>query len=250
MNKKIQLALLTICGLSTSGVNAAITLDRTRVIFPGDSNALSMKVTNQNKELPYLAQAWIEDENGNKINSPFTVLPPIQRVEPDTATILQVRSLPAVSMLPQDKESLFYFNVREVPPKSDKANVLQLALQTKVKFFYRPQALVVAPGSNKAPWQEQLTLHPEGSSYRLDNPTPYYVTVVEAATSAKGEPIGSFEGVMLAPKSSTTLRLLGNKSFASMSLGPTPSFVYVDDYGGRRQLNYLCATSCKVLPAK
>ncbi|WP_234704189.1 fimbria/pilus periplasmic chaperone [Aeromonas veronii] len=244
MNKKVELALLALCCLTTSAANAAITLDRTRVIFPGDSNALSMKVTNQNKELPYLAQAWMEDENGNKINSPFTVLPPIQRVEPDSTTILQVRSLPVTNLLPQDKESLFYFNVREVPPKSEKANVLQLALQTKVKFFYRPQALVVAPGSNKAPWQEQLTLHPEGGSYRLDNPTPYYVTVVEAATSTKGEPLGSFEGIMLAPKSSSKLNLGGK------SLGSTPSFIYVDDYGGRRQLNYQCGASCKLLPAK
>ncbi|BEJ48004.1 fimbria/pilus periplasmic chaperone [Aeromonas dhakensis] len=244
MNKKMQLALLAISGLSTSAVNAAITLDRTRVIFPGDSNALSMKVTNQNKDLPYLAQAWMEDENGKKINSPFTVLPPIQRVEPDSTTILQVRSLPVVNLLPQDKESLFYFNVREIPPQSDKANVLQLALQTKVKFFYRPQALVVAPDSNKAPWQEQLTLYPEGASYRLDNPTPYYVTVVEAATSAKGEALAGFEGVMLAPNSSSLLNLGGK------TLGSTPSFIYVDDYGGRRQLNYQCAASCKVLPTK
>lgn len=240
----MQLALLAICGLSASAVNAAITLDRTRVIFPSGSNALSLRVTNQNKELPYLAQAWMEDENGNKINSPFTVLPPIQRVEPDTASIMQIRALPAANLLPQDKESLFYFSVREVPPKSDKPNVLQLALQTKVKFFYRPQMLVIEPGANKAPWQEQLTLHPEGGSYRLDNPTPYYVTIVEAASSAKGEPLTGFDGVMLAPKSSSKLNLGGK------SLGATPSFVYVDDYGGRRQLNYQCGGSCKVLPAK
>ncbi|PVZ83011.1 fimbrial protein [Serratia sp. S1B] len=244
MNKLLQLALLGICGLSTSYVNAAITLDRTRVVFPGSNNVLSLKISNPNKELPYLAQAWIEDESGKKINSPFTVLPPIQRLEPEDSSMLQVRSLPAVSQLPQDKESLFYFNVREVPPKSEKSNVLQLALQTKVKFFYRPQALVVQADSTKAPWQEQLTLHPEGDGYRLDNPTPYYVTVVEVSLASKAPALTSFESVMLAPKSSSKLNLGGK------TLGNSPVFTYIDDYGGRRQLNYQCSTTCRLIAGK
>lgn len=244
MKKKMQLALLTICSLSTSAVNAAITLDRTRVIFTGDSDTLSMKVTNENKEQPYLAQAWIEDEYGHKINRPFIVLPPIQRVEPDSSAILQVIYQPMVNLLPQDKESLFYFNLREIPLKSGKVSVLPLILPTKVMFFYRPQALLVPSGSGKAPWQEQLTLHPEGGNYRFDNPTPYYVTIVEAATSAKGKAIADFEGVTLEPTSTSTLNLSGK------TLGNTPSFIYVDDFGNHRQLNYQCAASCKVLPAK
>lgn len=239
----MQLALLTICSLSTSAVNAAITLDRTRVIFPGDSDTLSMKVTNENKEQPYLAQAWIEDEYGHKINRPFIVLPPIQRVEPDSSAILQVIYQPMANLLPQDKESLFYFNLREIPRKSGKVSILPLILPTKMMFFYRPKALLVPSGNSKAPWQEQLTLHPEGSSYRLDNPTPYYVTIVEAATSVKGEAISGFKGVILAPNSSSQLNLDGK------TLGRTPSFIYVDDSGARRQLNYRCAAICEVLPA-
>lgn len=244
MKKNLSLVLLLICGLSASGVNAAIALDRTRVIFPGQSNSVTVKVNNYNKELPYLAQAWMEDANGNKINSPFAVLPPIQRVEPDATAMIQIRALPATAQLPQDKESLFYFNVREVPPKSDKANVLQLALQTKVKFFYRPQALVIPTGSTKAPWQEQLILASDGGSYRIENPTPYFITVVEAATSDKAEALEGFESLMLAPKSIKKINL------ERKILGSTPSLTYIDDFGGRRQLNYHCDSSCRLLPAK
>lgn len=39
-----------------------------------------MNIANNNTELPYLAQGWIEDEQGNKITSPLTVLPPVQRL--------------------------------------------------------------------------------------------------------------------------------------------------------------------------
>lgn len=59
-------------------------------------------------------------------------------------------------MLAQDKESLYYFNLREIPPKTDKANTLQIALQTRIKLFYRPAGLVVT--QNAKPWQESITL--------------------------------------------------------------------------------------------
>ncbi|ELH8610907.1 fimbria/pilus periplasmic chaperone [Enterobacter asburiae] len=52
-------------------VNAAIALDRTRVIYSGNQKSMSVTVTNQNKSLPYLAQSWIEDSNGNKTETPF-----------------------------------------------------------------------------------------------------------------------------------------------------------------------------------
>lgn len=243
MNNMIKLAMLALCGLSASAANAAIALDRTRVVFPGGTSVISLKVDNNNKDKPYLAQAWLEDANGNKINSPFTALPPIQRVEPNTSSMVQIRALPAVNLLPQDKESLFYFNLREVPPKSEKPNVLQLALQTKIKFFYRPQALIVPADSNKAPWQEQVRLQQDGDGYKLENPTPYYITVVEAAKGSNEKSIDRFEALMLAPKSSSKINLNGNV------LGSTPSFIYVDDYGGRRQLNYRCGTGCQLQPA-
>lgn len=67
---------ITLSAVLCSEANAAIALDRTRVIFNGNEKTISLNVTNQNKELPYLAQGWVEDANGVKIESPLTVLPP------------------------------------------------------------------------------------------------------------------------------------------------------------------------------
>lgn len=78
-------ALFTIAlfgGMIVQNTQAAIALDRTRVIFDGSQKSVSLNISNQNKQLPYLAQGWIEDEQGNKIQSPLTVLPPVQRIEP------------------------------------------------------------------------------------------------------------------------------------------------------------------------
>lgn len=55
-----------IAGLVCQSVQAAVTLDRTRAVFNGANRSMSLNITNQNKALPYLAQAWIEDEKGTK----------------------------------------------------------------------------------------------------------------------------------------------------------------------------------------
>jgi fimbrial chaperone protein len=45
------------------------------------------------------------------------VLPPLQRIEPNDRNILRVVMLPG-SALPTDRESVFYLNIREIPPKT------------------------------------------------------------------------------------------------------------------------------------
>lgn len=233
------LLLLALTGTS----QAAVSLDRTRIIFPGGSDSLSVHIQNNNKEQPYLAQAWLEDPDGKKINGPFIVLPPLQRLEPGAESMVKLQVLPGVSLLPQDKESLFYFNLREVPPRSKTPNSLQLALQSTVKFFYRPAALVVKPGSQSRPWQEQLQLQRQGDHYQLNNPTPYYITVVEAA-SAPDKPVPQFKPVMVAPNSQLPLGV------TVAQLGGAPRLTYINDYGGSQPLNYRCSDSCTLQQEK
>ncbi len=170
MKYHIKLALCFLLALVMTPLHASVSLDRTRVIYPGDVNSISLRISNNNSRLPYLAQAWLEDAEGNKLKDTFTVLPPIQRLEPSAQSIVKVQALPSAALLPQDKESLFYFNLREVPPRPDNPNVLQLALQTRIKFFYRPAGLVV--DSSSTPWQAKMTLQQVGGKYQLTNPTP------------------------------------------------------------------------------
>lgn len=233
MNKKLLSALPLLLGLLAGHSQAAVSLDRTRVIYPGEAKSISLTIRNNNKTLPYLAQAWLEDANGNKVNSPFTVLPPVQRLEPGMESLLKIQALPTLSLLPQDKESLFYFNMREIPPRSDKPNTLQLALQTRIKFFYRPASLLIEPGPNKSAWQEQVMLDRQDGKLRLENPTPYYISIVEAFAGDK--PVNDFSPVMLAPYGHAIL---------NHTLDAKHGFVYIDDYGGRRRLDYDCTSQC------
>lgn len=232
-------ALLAL-GLSQSA-NAAVGLDRTRVIFDGGKDATSVNITNNNTQLPYLAQGWIEDEDGKKISSPLIVLPPVQRLEPGKQSQVKVQALPAAKSLPQDRETVYYFNLREIPPRSDKSNTLQIALQTRIKLFYRPQAITPSQQDLSTPWQEKLTLTRDGDRYQVNNPTPYYVTLVDARSSKDGKTVAGFVPVMVPPKGTLAL------GPTARELGNTPYLAYVNDYGGRPLMPFTCTGStCQV----
>ncbi|XMB51385.1 fimbria/pilus periplasmic chaperone [Pseudomonas fluorescens] len=240
--KRVTLSTLTLLTLALShSASAAIGLDRTRVIFDGGKDATSVNITNNNTQLPYLAQGWIENEEGQKLTTPLIVLPPVQRLEPGKQSQVKVQALPAAKSLPQDRETVYYFNLREIPPRTDKANTLQIALQTRIKLFYRPQAITPSQQDLSNPWQEKLTLTRQGEHYRVNNPTPYYVTLVDARSTKEGKTVAGFEPVMVPPKGTL---ILGPTAKA---LGPTPYLAYVNDYGGRPLLAFTCSgETCKV----
>ncbi|MBC3252357.1 fimbria/pilus periplasmic chaperone [Serratia fonticola] len=237
------LSIVLLSTLTVSSAQAAIALDRTRVIFDGSQKSVSLNVSNQNKQLPYLAQGWIEDEQGNKIQGPLTVLPPVQRIEPGKPSQVKIQALPAAKLLKQDRETLYYFNLREIPPKSTKPNTLQIALQTRIKLFYRPES--IAMDKNAPPPQEQMTLTKQGDKYVINNPTPYYVTFVDVSSKKGGPGVKGFEPIMVPPKGNVPLTV------SASAVGNRPVLTYVNDYGGRPQLSFSCNGSvCTVVPEK
>lgn len=222
---------------------AGIALDRTRMIITGDARSVSANLTNTSPSIPFLAQLWVEDAHGTKITSPLMVLPPLQRINGGQKGIARVTKTSGVNALPQDRESLFYLNVREIPPKPDKPNVLQLAMQSRIKLFYRPTAIV--PETPGAVWQNQLTFHKQGQRWTVDNPTPYFVTLIGLSRKPEAQGGGrltDFPGIMISPKSSLNFKV----SDASVSQF---SMMYVNDFGGHPELKFSCTGNvCKALP--
>ena len=96
--------LLSAASLSAQ---ASVTPDRTRLIFNESDKSISVTLRNNDPKLPYLAQSWIEDEKGNKISSPLTVLPPVQRIDSMMNGQVKVQGMPDINKLPADRESLF-----------------------------------------------------------------------------------------------------------------------------------------------
>ncbi|EEE3017175.1 fimbria/pilus periplasmic chaperone [Salmonella enterica subsp. enterica serovar Pensacola] len=215
---------------------AAINVDRTRIIMSSDAKAVSVGLSNESRDQPYLAQSWVEDSQGKATNV-LIALPPLQRIDAGKKSrvrIMRVQNSGATP-LPADRESLFYFNVREIPPApEDKSkNILQLATQSQLKLFLRP-ATLAAEGS-AAP-EQKLEVLQSGRTLTLKNPTPYYITLVWLGQNPKQKLAGFKEGTMVAPFSSQTLNTVLPAGTDRILMGN------VDDYGGLRMNRFICTS--------
>lgn len=106
-------------------------MDRTRLVYNAADKSTAITLTNESKTLPYLAQSWVEDDKGKKADEMLIALPPLQRIEAgDKSQVRIVKGVKAES-LPTDRESLFYFNTREVPPKSEKKMLCKLRFRVE-----------------------------------------------------------------------------------------------------------------------
>lgn len=217
---------------------AAIHLDQTRIIFNSRNQSVSIILTNQSKTLPYLAQSWLENAAGERVDSPLIALPPMQRINAGKKSQVRIMKLPDAKMLATDRETLFYFNVREIPPQSEMANVVQIAIQNRVKLFYRPTNIDY---DYNEVWQEKLQLSKQGESLKIHNPTPYYITLGYLSQDNRGNFPG-FDSVMIAPFATEWVKTPGYS-------GIRYSVGYMDDFGGIviRIFNCLSVT-CQIQP--
>ncbi|WZX59339.1 fimbria/pilus periplasmic chaperone [Salmonella enterica subsp. diarizonae serovar 58:r:z53] len=224
--------VLTLAGPCTS--QAAINVDRTRIIMSSDAKAVSVGLSNESPDAPYLAQSWVEDSKGKATNV-LIALPPLQRIDAGKKSrvrIMRVQNSGAAP-LPADRESLFYFNVREIPPAPEdkNKNILQLATQSQLKLFLRPATL--AAEGNASP-EKMLLVQSAGGSLTLKNPTPYYITLVWLGQSPKQKLAGFKEGTMVAPFSEQIVNAVLPAGADRILVGN------VDDYGGMRMNRFIC----------
>lgn len=175
MSKLSKVILVVALSLAMTGQSmAAFTLSGTRVIFDGGKKNTSFDVTN-NSDKTYGGQVWID--NTNQGNGVYMVpTPPFFKIGAKQRQV--VRIMNTNTSLPADKESLFWLNVQEVPPKAEAkdgdGSLLAIAMNTRVKLIYRPKALIA--GREDA--EKRLTLEQRGNDTWLKNPTPYYMAIV------------------------------------------------------------------------
>ncbi|WP_434663835.1 fimbria/pilus periplasmic chaperone [Klebsiella sp. MISC125] len=227
------LGILLLTG-SLHSVQAALSVERSRVIFNEDDKSVGLNVKNNNIQDPYLAQGWMENEKEEKLSGPLMILPPVQRIEPDGRTMIRIQRVADTSNLPSDRESVFWLNLREIQPKSDKPNVLMLAMQTRMKVFWRPKGVKVDPLLDVVPGAETLTLIRKGDSYEVVNPTAYHFSFVEVRSSLHGKGLDDFEPVMVSPKDKAALPLPASR------MGINPVLMFINDYGSARLLPFTC----------
>lgn len=224
---------------------AAIALDRTRAIFDGNRDAMSLKLRNDSRQNPYLAQVWLEDEQGNRITSPFIVTPPLQRIEASQNSQIRIQRTPdAQKSLPSDRESVYYLSVREIPPRNkDGENYLQIALQTRIKMFYRPAS--IQAGNDGVHYEQGISLSIQGNRVTLGNDTPYFLTVLDIENPREQKITEPFDSRMLAPHSDTSFERSSERDVHHVKV------YYVNDFGGVSALPFNCTvgqSQCERIP--
>lgn len=186
MVRRIAAAVLMV-GALVGSAHGGVVLSSTRMVFPEDQREMTMKLFNKGA-FPALVQAWLDEGDASaapeRIDVPFTVTPAMFRL--DAARGQTLRLVRSAMPQAQDRESLYWLNVLQIPPKpgadgAEPGNHLQMAVRTRIKVFVRPDGL---PGkAEESPAQVTWTLVRTGQEFALqgDNPTPYHVNLGSVA---------------------------------------------------------------------
>ena len=227
----LLLSLLMACSMPAM---ASVVAEKTRVIFSEGSTEESLQLVNSNS-YPVAVQVWVDDGDlmatPEKAISPILVLPPVFRLQPQAQRSLRL-ILSGASKLPQDRESAFWLNVYEIPPKAapmaDDQSSITLALRMQYKVFYRPKNLPAPADTVSKALTFALERNGNTAVVKVDNPTPYYASLASLT-------LGSAEGLpeMVAPFSKLDFPL--NRSPTAGST--TVNFVLIDDLGNRKEFS-------------
>lgn len=237
-HRKASRATLAFCAallFPACDANASVVVTGTRIIFALEEQEATVRLTNKSKE-PALVQAWVDSGDAaidpNQAEAPFLVEPPISRIEPGKGQ--SIRLVHTGEPIPEDVESLFFFNVLDVPPKSSQTQTdrssLQFALRTRIKLFLRPAGL--RGTAAEAPAAVTWHIEQDGARLRLvaRNPTPYHIVLDRIeAVSTHGSAVDD-EGGQISPR--------GEQSFPIEGLTGSPEswkrvrFMTINDHGG------------------
>ncbi|HFJ7112359.1 TPA: fimbrial chaperone, partial [Escherichia coli] len=177
-NTKHTAALcLASCMAFSSSAIADIVISGTRVVYKSEQKSVNVRLENKGNN-PLLVQSWLDtgDDNAEpgSITVPFTATPPVSRIDAKRGQTIKLMYT-ASSALPKDRESVFWFNVLEVPPKPDAAkaanqSLLQLAFRTRIKLFYRPEGLSGIPSDAPLALKWSWATSEGKAALRVDNP--------------------------------------------------------------------------------
>lgn len=209
---------VTACLLSAiQTAQAGVIVGGTRVIYDSAKKEASLSIKNPEKNTPYLIQSWADNQQASDNSKvPFIITPPLFRLDAGQENILRI--VRAGGNLPEDRESVFWLNVKSIPSSvKSEQNQLQITVKTRIKLFFRPAGL----SGNSAEAYKALTFSRQGNQLKANNPTPYFVSFQHLSVGGKEIK----EAGMIAPMSQKnwTLPVGGNGNVIWQA---------INDYGG------------------
>jgi len=224
------LALLLFgCGHAIAGVTA----ERTRVIVNEGQREVSLVLVNQN-DYPVMVQAWIDDGSPDagpdEAEAPVIPLPAMFQLAPGQRQNLRLLYVgPAPT---QERESMYWLNLLEIPPSPVAAEQpdparLTVTMRTQMKVFYRPSALKTGASHAAA----KLDFRTEDGQLFAANASPFHITLAELFVCQRQAITVAGEG-LLAPQTNVFLAA----SVPACTQGDDAvEFSWIDDEGNRQQ---------------
>ena len=228
------IALSTVVGTAS----ASVVIAGTRVVFPAANGEVTVRLNNDGKT-PALVEAWIDagnpDSTPDTARVPFLITPPLVRMNAGKGQSLRI--VYTGQPLPMDRESLFWLNVLEIPPKpvakpGEEQNTLQFAVRSRLKLFFRPAGMTTGDAPD-APRQVTWSVVADGAGYALQahNPTPYHITFSQVSLDVD-QTRYTLDSGMVAPLSS--LRLPIRKLSHAPAAGTSVDYTTIDDFGAAK----------------
>lgn len=207
------LATILVTLHSVPAIAGGVSLGATRIVYPSEARQITLPVNNSDAESRYLIKSWVEDSTGKK-NTDFTITPPLFMIGPNNENIVSIK-FNGARQLPDDRESLYWFNSQAIPEQDSKQleNVLQLASLSRIKLFVRPVKLEMKPSEAT----EHIRFSRQAGELVVHNPTPYYITLVSFMDGKNVLP-----NTMVPPKESLSVKSTGNGNI---------TFRTINDYG-------------------
>lgn len=220
MRFKLFLGLALVPFWYSVAANAAVMVGATRLVYDGALKEANLAVSNRGDDSPFLVQSWVSRYNGTEASvDSFIVTPPLFRLDSNKENILRVVFTGGADV-PQDRESLFLMNVKAIPAMSDAQrdqNVLQIALKTTIKLFYRPAGLKGSPKDSVA----QLVWSTKAGKLSVDNPSNFHVVISDLKVNGRG-----------LEDAAEALRPSEHRDFTvKAKSGDEILLSYIDDYG-------------------
>lgn len=232
-HKHLLQAALLFCFFLYNNAIASVVMTGSRIIYNSSDKSVDVRLRNPDN-IPYVIQSWLDDgdinSNPQTGRAPFIVTPPSFRIAANQG---QVQRLSWVGnrTLPQDRESVFYYNFLQIPPSnlgSAKENKLLLIIKSRVKIFYRPSTITA--NSKKIGEMIQITSTTDGLS--IKNNSPFYLSL--SSMSVNGREIKG-KMPMVAPFSIENIKTLSApKGHDSKKV----KIVYINDIGARLTNEY------------
>ena len=217
--KKLIAFLLTVTVPSAWG---GVYIYGTRVIYPEQKKEIAVQLMNEG-ERSALVQSWIDDGDASlppeKISVPFVLTPPVVHVSKGEGQQLKIKQL--ANTLPKDRESLFFLNVLDIPPNSEKyegKNLIKFAMQNRIKFIYRPKGITRVDKESFS----RINIRPVDRGINIKNNSANWITIPELTGNTKINK----ETLLLAPWSDQTVKTTSVVNYYNITL--------IDDHG-----NYL-----------